>query len=167
MKTLLATLGALLLLGSWVAQQFFTDRWSGRLAEIQAALTHFYIYQSNKSLFDAFYLLSPQPSHDALFKLQKENYAYGLERLRSSLSEERKAELSPLIAKQAKEYAGMGEYAQFQAEIVVIQLQLFKERDAIAAAKARAQKVFWAFYLLGSILVVASGFLQPSESKPT
>jgi hypothetical protein len=47
METLIATLGALLLLGSWIAQQFFTDRWSARLAEIQGALTHFYIYQSN------------------------------------------------------------------------------------------------------------------------
>lgn len=149
MKTLIATLGAFLLLGSWIAQQFFTDRWSARLAEIRSAQSNFYIYQSNRSLFDAFYLLAPQSVHSALYKLQNENYAYGLGHLRESLSELRKAEQQPLIAKQAKEYAGMGEYALFQAEIVVVRLQLFKEQKAIVAAKARAEKVFWVLYFLG------------------
>ena len=57
----------------------------------------------------------------------------------------------------------MGEYAQFQAEFVVFQSQLLKEREAIATAKSRAQKVFWALYLLGSVLIVVSGlFEQPT-----
>ena len=109
MKTPVATLGALLLLGSWIAQQFFTDRWSARLAEIRQALSNYYIYQSNKSLFDAFYLLAPESAHAELYKLQKENYAHGLGHLRESLSRVRQTELGPLIAKQAEEYAAMGE----------------------------------------------------------
>lgn len=166
MKQTLVVLGSLLLLFSWLSQQFLFEKWNERLAAIQDAHRDFYTYQSNNALFNVVYEITPTDRQARVRDLQIQNYRYGLQRLRENLSPERLQSLEPKIVSHQQQLTGLPEQlARMQAEIDVIQGEFSQERKEIAQNKARAQWVFWGLYIVGSLLVIAASLSKRETRK--
>jgi hypothetical protein len=159
MGDILIFAGGLLLLASWLTQNFQFDKWNGRLDEIRDARSNFATYQANNALMGALGLLVPAAERERQWDLQKKNYQTGLNHLREAMSESRRAGLGQRIDAATDKYHYMGEYARGQAEVVVIQQELLKERETIADRHRRAQRQLWVTYAAGSLAVVVGNIL--------
>jgi hypothetical protein len=170
-KQIISALAAVLLLFSWLSQQFLFERWNGRLADLRAALGTYQTYQSNNALFNALRPLTPIEQRDGLWQLQSQNYRSGLTALRQALATEREPELRKAIEQRTAEYmqslAGRpelggrtNEVASVQAQLEVLQEELQREEQDIERKKTLSQRVLWAFYILGSLLVLVAGLLH-------
>ncbi len=153
--------GGLLLLFSWVTQTFLYGKWNRRLDEIRNARNVFFTYQSNNAIFSAISQITPPNKKDRLWEFQTRNYEYGLKHVRRVLSKKRAHQLSEKVLTRSKEvpYSSMGEHGYKAAEVVVIQEELLDEKELIETNEARAQKAFWALYVLGSLCILIGNLL--------
>jgi hypothetical protein len=148
--------GGLILLISWITRTFLFERWNRRLADIRAARSDYFTYQSNNALFSAVTKTANRELWDELWDLQNRNYEYGLTHLRDVLSKQRQHHLDQKIHEMSHKdpYLAMGEHGYRAAEVVVVQEELLKEKAAIELYEHHSEIAFWFLYFAGSAIIL-------------
>jgi hypothetical protein len=173
MKLILVSLGSLLLLSSFLSQQFLFEGWNAQSAQIREANADFLAYQSNNHIFNAIVEIVPEERKDRLRQLQLMNYQTALEHLWKEVTPETKASLAVkgvqrigisaiLNARTPDQIKTMSTKVQAQIDNLVKKFR--DEQKRIEQNKRKAHLSFSALYIVGSLLILV-GNLAPSRKS--
>ena len=168
LKKILNRLGAVILLVSFLSQQYIFETWNGRLGEIQGAQDIFLTYQSNNSIFNALNSIVPPDQIDNLRAIQIQNYKFGLLRLREALSGESAEGLEEKIDTRHGELIRLGVKSldlRLQAELEIIQVEFRKEEQIIEENKGRAELLYSTLYVAGTVMVILGEWVSEIRKR--
>lgn len=172
-KMLLISFGSVLLLSSFLTQQFIFEKWNGRLLQIKEADASFLAYQSNNHIFNAIFEIVPEAQKNRLRQLQLMNYQTALEQLWQELTPESKVSLAAqgvrrigisaiVNARTSDQIKDMNATVQTQINFLISEFR--SEQTKIEQKKQQAQLVFSALYIVGSLLLII-GNLAPAQKE--
>ena len=158
---LIPVMGAIVLFASWVVQQTLLERANSRLQQIYAAENSFQTYQSNNALFNAVAKLSGD-GHDAqdyIRTVQIYNYELGLRPMEALLTVSDRQGIPGAVNAYSGTPSLDEKMAIVQERLTKIQEAVGRQKERIAAAKASLNRLFFALYAFGSIVVLAGSVL--------
>jgi hypothetical protein len=173
-KLTFVSLGSLLLLSSFLSQQFVFEKWNARSARIREANTDFMTYQSQNAVFNALYEIAREDRRERIRQLQLNNYQWALQYLWAEIGADAKAALAKKGVHQKAALAMpsaptpdtiMQRIAEVQAQIGSLQGEFRAEQNRIDQNKLRANLLFAALYIAGSALVIIGNLVPNPKDR--
>lgn len=174
MKLIFVLLGSLLLLSSFLSQQFVFEEWNARSARIREANADFTAYQSNNAIFNAIFEIAREDRKDKVRQLQLINYQWALRYLWEEVTPDTKATLAAKGVRQIGTGAMLTTptadnieqwSTDVQAQIDSVQGEFRDEQKRIEQNKRKANLVFSALYIVGSVLVVIGNLVSTRKDR--
>jgi hypothetical protein len=173
-KIIFVLFGSLLLLSSFLSQQFVFEKWNARYAQIRRAAADFTAYQSNNAMFNAIIEIAREDRKDRIRQLQLMNYQRALHYLWKEVSADSKAALA---SKGVHELGAMSMLsaptadnikkwsAEVQAQINFLQGEFQDEQKSIEHNKNMAYLGFSVLYIVGSVLIIIGNLISTQKDR--
>jgi hypothetical protein len=142
------SVGAAVLLISWIVQNIFFVWWDSTLADAEQARNILSTYDANNSLFNALYVISSPEDQSVIRTYQVENYKKGLQELAPFISAERESSIQRVIDENP------GDLDALQLEIDNALSDFLKEQEEVAKGRFVSLTVFSILYIIGTSLIV-------------
>jgi hypothetical protein len=174
MKSILVLLGSLLLLLSFLSQQFIFEKWNTRSARIREANADFAVYQSNNAIFNAIFEIAQEDQKNRVRQLQVINYQWALRYLWGEVTPDTKAALASKGVRQIGTGAMLTTptgnnikqwTADVQNQIDNLQGEFKDEQKRIEQNKKKANLFFSSLYIIGSVLVVIGNLVSTRKDR--
>jgi hypothetical protein len=162
LETLFSVVGSVILLVSWGVQQLLFDSWNSKLSKIGSAEAVFHAYRANDGLFRALRVIAPQAIADIELQ-QLKSYKNGLAVLTSVVDSNiynSSRTLSIETLPEGQGFEKLNAYGKIMVEFDAMQRAITLERRQLSNRKEIAETVFLTLYVLGTLLLIASGAVK-------